>query len=93
MPSNQKVIFIPRYFDKSRLHEEVVSRIGENYANTSVENSNSMVSVEDNPHMETKEIREEFIAEFNTEQVSVTNSKPVVDIAFCTPYDSGPVHQ
>lgn len=64
MPLNQKVIFIPRYFDKSRLHEEVVLRIGENCVNMAVENSNLMASVEDNPHMETKEIREEFITEF-----------------------------
>ena len=62
MPSNQKVIFIPRYFDKSRSHEDVVLRIGENYENMAVENSNLMALVEDNPHMETKEIREEFIA-------------------------------
>ena len=37
-------------------------RIGENYENMAVENSNLMALVEDNPHMEIKEIREEFIA-------------------------------
>lgn len=77
MPSNQKVIFVPRQFDQSRLREEVVSRIRENYANTVVENNNVVAPVENNPHMETKEVEDEFIAKFNIEWMSVTNSKTV----------------
>lgn len=54
-----------------------MSRIRENYANTVVENNNVVAPVENNPHMETKEVEDEFIAKCNIEWMSVTNSKTV----------------